>query len=79
MPVDEPTDGVSNMVVATEESGDLRLCLDPKQLNKALKSERYPLPIIDDVLPDLSRAKYLQKLTHEMDIGTCNSMTSQAS
>ena len=61
MPVDEPTDGVSNMVVATEESGDLRLCLDPKQLNKALKRERYPLPITDDVLPDLSRAKVFTK------------------
>ena len=37
MPVDEPTDWVSNLVVATKESGDLRLCLDPQQLNKALK------------------------------------------
>ena len=28
MPVDEPTDWVSNLVIATKESGDLRLCLD---------------------------------------------------
>ena len=40
MPVDELTDWVSNLVVATKASGDLRLCLDPKQLNKALKGER---------------------------------------
>ena len=62
MPVDEPTDWVSNLVTATKESGDLRLCLDPKQLNKALKRGRYPLPIIDDVLPDLSRAKVFTKV-----------------
>lgn len=34
IPVDEPTDWVSNLVIATKESGDLSLCLDPKQLNK---------------------------------------------
>ena len=39
MPVDEPIDWVSNLVIATNESGDLRLCLDPKELNKALKRE----------------------------------------
>ena len=61
MPVDELTDWVSNLVVATKESGDLRLCLDPKQLNKALKRERYPLPITDAVLPYLSRAKVFTK------------------
>ena len=62
MPVDEPTDWASHLVIAMKESGDLRLCLDPKQLNKALKRERYPLPRIEDVLPDLSRAKVFTKV-----------------
>lgn len=62
IPVDEPTDWVSNLVVATKESGDLRLCLDLQQLNKALKRERYPLPVIDDILPNLSRAKVFTKI-----------------
>lgn len=61
IPVDEPTDWVSNLVVATKPSGDLRICLDPQQLNKALNRERYPLPVIDDVLPDLSKAKVFTK------------------
>ena len=61
-PVDEPTDWVSNMVVATKPSGDLRICLDPKQLNKALKRERHPLPVIEDVLPNLSKAKVFTKM-----------------
>ena len=79
MPVDEPTDWVSNLVIATKESGVLRLCLDPQQLNRALKRERYPLPVIDDVLPDLSRAKSSPKWTQEMATGMSNLMRHQAS
>ncbi|XP_028415786.1 uncharacterized protein K02A2.6-like [Dendronephthya gigantea] len=60
--VDEPTDWVSNLVIATKESGDIRLCIDPKQLNGALKRERYPIPVIDDVLPDLAKAKVFTKV-----------------
>ena len=33
------------------------MCLDPKSLNEALKRERYQLPVIDDLLPELSKAK----------------------
>ena len=62
MAVDEPTDWVNNLIVATKESGDLRLCLDPQQLNKALKRERYPLLVVDNVLPSLARAKAFTKM-----------------
>ena len=62
MAVDEPTDWVNNLIVATKESGDLRLCLDPQQLNKALKRERYPLLVVDNVLPSLARAKVFTKM-----------------
>ena len=61
-PVDEPTDWVSNLVIATKEPGDVRLCLDSKHLYRALKREHYPLPVIDDVLPDLSKAKVFTKV-----------------
>ena len=41
MPVDEPTElPLTDLITATKETGDLRLCLDPQQLNKALKRER---------------------------------------
>ena len=55
--VEKPTPWVSNVVVATKKSGDLRICIDPKPLNAALKRERYQLPILDDILPELSKAK----------------------
>ena len=34
-PVEEPTDWVSNLVIANKPSGDLQICLDLKQLNLA--------------------------------------------
>lgn len=46
MPIDEPTYCVSNLVIATKESGDLRLCLET-QLNRALKREREISPTCD--------------------------------
>ena len=56
-PVDEPTEWVSSYVTVVKKSGDLRICADPKALNTALLREHYKLPTLDDVLPELSRAK----------------------
>ena len=56
-PVDQPTPWVSSVVVATKKSRALRICIDPRPLNAALKRERYQLAILDDVLPELGQAK----------------------
>ena len=56
-PMDKPTPWVSSMVVATKKSGALRICIDPRPLNAALKRERYQLPILEDILPELGQAK----------------------
>ena len=55
--VDDPTDWISSMVVTTKRNGKVRLCIDSKALNNALKRSHYPLPSIEDVLPLLSDAK----------------------
>lgn len=55
--VDEPTEWVSSVVIATKKSGALRICIDPRPLNQALKRETYQLPILDDLMPELSKAK----------------------
>lgn len=61
-PVEEPTDWTSRMLIATKRSGELRVCIDPRPLNKALKRERYPLPVMEDILPELAKAKLFSKL-----------------
>ena len=45
-----------------KKSGALRVCIDPKPLNEALKRERYQIPVIDDLLPDLSEARVFSKV-----------------
>ena len=49
--VDTPTDCISALVVTTKKNGKVRLCIEPKPLNEALRRNHYPLPTIDDVLP----------------------------
>ena len=55
--VSRPTEWVSALVVERKKNGKLRLCLDPRPLNKALKRSTYPIPVVDDLLPRLSKAK----------------------
>ena len=61
-PVDEPTEWVSQIVVAMNKSGSLRICIDPKPLNTALKREHYQIPVIDDLLPHLTDACVFTKV-----------------
>ncbi|XP_063446850.1 uncharacterized protein K02A2.6-like [Mytilus trossulus] len=55
-PVSTPTPWVSSLVTVVKPD-KLRICIDPKHLNQQLKRSHYPLPTIDDLLPELSRAK----------------------
>ena len=45
-PVEEPTPWVSSLAIATKKSGALRICIDTRLLNKALRRETYHLPDI---------------------------------
>ena len=55
--VTEPTPWVSSLVTVHKPNGQLRVCIDPKDLNRVLRRSHYPTPIIDDILPELVRAK----------------------
>ena len=56
-PGNRPTPWVSSVVVATKKPRALRISIDSRPLNAALKRERYQLPILDDFLPELGQAK----------------------
>ena len=55
--VDKPTDWVHNLVITEKRNGSLRVCLDPKPLNKAIKRERYDIPTAADVQGRLAGKK----------------------
>jgi hypothetical protein len=56
-PVDEPTDWVNSLVITEKKNGSLRLCLDPKDLNKNIRRELFQLPTFDDVITRLGGKK----------------------
>ena len=56
-PVNEPSDWISALLVVSKPDGQVRICIDPQHLNKALKRSHYRMETIQDVLPKLRQAK----------------------
>jgi len=50
---DEPTDWVNSLLIVEKKKGSLRLCLDPIDLNKAIKREHYTIQTVDDIVSKL--------------------------
>jgi hypothetical protein len=56
--VDQPTDWISNLTAVWKaDKKQVRVCLDPQELNKAVKRNHYNMPTLDDLLPQLAQAK----------------------
>ena len=55
--VEKPTEWISSMVVITKKDSKLRICLDPKDLNCAIRREIYQLPTIEDIATRLNETK----------------------
>ena len=60
--IDEPTEWINSMVAVEKPSGGLRICLDPRDLNKAIKREHYQLPTFEEIASRLSGTKLFTKL-----------------
>ncbi|XP_046640221.1 uncharacterized protein K02A2.6-like [Daphnia pulicaria] len=56
-PVQEPTEWVSRMMVVGKPDGDVRICLDPFELNKAIQRQHFAVPTIEQLFSKL--ASYL--------------------
>ena len=61
-PVTEPTDWVNSIVCNVRDQPDgkkkVRLCLDPRDLNKNIRREHYYCRTIDEILPNLHGKQY---------------------
>ena len=55
--VEKPTDWVNNLVITDKKDGSIRICLDPKPLNAAIKRQRYVIPTPNDVRSRLAGKK----------------------
>ena len=57
VPVTEPTQWVNYLVIVEKSNSKLRICLDPRDLNKAIQRSHYPMSTVEQLLPDLKNAK----------------------
>ena len=60
--VDEPTDWVSSIVYVRKSNNKLCLCLDPKDLNKAIMHCHYKTPTMEELSHKLPGVKFFTKL-----------------
>ena len=52
--VDGPTPWISPIVVVPKKNGGVRICVDMREPNKAIRSERHPMTMFDDFISDLN-------------------------
>ena len=62
----EPQYWVTNLLTVVEQ-GKIRICLDPRDLNKAIKGEHHPMNTTEDVATRLNGAKYCSVLDADKD------------
>ncbi|XP_011859337.1 PREDICTED: uncharacterized protein LOC105556835 [Vollenhovia emeryi] len=60
--VDKPSEWVHPLVIVAKPNGDLRLCLDPKELNDTVQREHFLIPSVDEIAGRLSNKQYFTVL-----------------
>ena len=60
--VSKPTDWVSSLAISRKSNGKLRVCLDPKDLNKACKRTYHKTPTLEEITHKLHGARVFSKL-----------------
>ena len=61
-PIEEPTDWVNSITCVKKPNGELRVCLDPKDLNENIKREHYQIPKREEITSEMAGARYFSKL-----------------
>ena len=62
-PVNEPTEWVSSMVPAKKKNADeIRICIDPQDLNTALKRPHHPMRTVEEIASNMSNASVFSVL-----------------
>ncbi|XP_060070509.1 uncharacterized protein K02A2.6-like [Ylistrum balloti] len=61
-PIEEPTEFVNSMVIVHKSNGKLRVCLDPRNLNRAICREHFKLPTREEIMAKFAGATVFSKL-----------------
>ena len=58
----EPSDWVNSMVTVIKPNGKLRICIDPRDLNKAINREHFPTKTVEEIVARMPNAKFFSVL-----------------
>ena len=61
-PVEEPTDWVFSLAYSWKANGKLQVCLDPKDLNTAIRHDHYKTHTVEEVTHELAGSTHFTKL-----------------
>lgn len=59
---DNPANWISNIVIVEKPGKKVRICLDPKELNEALKPVNHPIPTFQEISAKLANKSYFTTL-----------------
>ena len=62
IPVKEPINWASSLAYSWKANGKLRVCLDPKDLNTAIRHDHYKTPTVEDITHELAWSTCFTKL-----------------
>ena len=58
----EPTDWVNSIAFSRKSNGKLRICLDPKDLNKGIRRTHHKIPTLEEISHKFHGARFFSKL-----------------
>ena len=60
--ITEPTDWFNSLHLVYKPDGSLRVCIDPRNLNRAIRREHFHLPTREEIMAKMSNGKYFSKI-----------------
>ena len=64
--VDGPTQWVNPLITVEKPNGDVRLCLDMREANRAIIRERQPIPTVEETVQEMGEMKVFTKMDLNM-------------
>ena len=68
----QPIDWVHSLVIAKKKKNKIRVCMDPTNLNQAVRCEHFPMQTVEDVISRMPDAKVFSVLDANHGSGRLN-------
>ena len=63
MSVKEPIEWVNSMAIAYKSDGNIRICIDAKDLNKAIRRGHYRMSTLEDIAARMPKVQFFSRVS----------------